>query len=107
VSVEIFWPRHSREELVALLRESLPALAAALPLRRVALFGSWASGRSTAFSDVDLLVVHAGPPREDAYALVQTLIPVRGLEPHIYSEAEAAASQATLEHMTRGAVELL
>lgn len=105
-SVRVFWPRHSREELVALLRQNLPALGAALPLKRVVLFGSWATGRATAFSDIDLLVVYADPPRGDAYMVVQRAISVRGLEPHVYSEAEAQKLAQTLERMTRDGVVL-
>ena len=91
---------------MALLREGLPALAAALPLKRVALFGSWATGRATAFSDVDLLVVYAGPPREDAYQAVRRCLKLRGLEPHVYSEQEAQAVRTTLERMTEASLPL-
>lgn len=107
MSVRIFSPRHSREELIERLRGHVPALARALPLRRVVLFGSWAAGRATAFSDIDLLVVHAGAPRDDAYALVRKLVPIRGLEAHVYSEDEAAALAPTLERMTREGVSLM
>ncbi len=106
-SVRVFSRRHSREELVALLRQRLPAVAAVLPLRRVALFGSWATGKATAFSDIDLLLVYADPPRDDAYALVRRYVPIRGLEPHVYSELEAARLAPTLERMTRDGIELL
>ena len=106
-SVKVFYPPFSRDELVARLRDGLPALAEALPLRRVVLFGSWAKGRATAFSDVDLLVVYAGPPREDAYAVVRRHLPVRGLEPHVYAQAEAAQLQPTLDRMTNGGIPLL
>lgn len=89
------------------MREHLPALGRAIPLKRVVLFGSWASGRATAFSDVDLLVVYGGPPRTDAYVLVRKLLPVRGLEPHVYAEADAAALGGTVERMTRDGIVLL
>jgi predicted nucleotidyltransferase len=81
-SVKLFYPAHDREKLLALLRARLPALAAALPLERVVLFGSQATGRATAFSDIDLLVVYASPPRDDAYAVVKRTLGLRGLEPH-------------------------
>lgn len=89
-SVKVFSRPYSGEQLLELLRRELASLAAALPLRRVVLFGSWASGRATAFSDIDLLVVYADPPREDAYVLVRRSVRIRGLEPHVYSEAQAA-----------------
>lgn len=107
MSVRIFSPRYSRDQLVEQLRGYLPALARALPLRRVVLFGSWATGRATAFSDIDLLVVHAGTAREDAYALVRKLVPIRGLEPHVYAEADAAAAEPMIGRMTRDGIVLI
>ncbi|MBI2939912.1 MAG: nucleotidyltransferase domain-containing protein [Chloroflexi bacterium] len=106
-SLKVFSPQLSRAELVARLREQLPTLAESLPLRRVVLFGSWARGRATAFSDVDLLVVYADPPRDDAYGLVRRHLRLRGLEPHVYTEAEAARVQETLDRMTRDGVSLM
>lgn len=105
-SVKIFSPPYDRERLIALLRDRLPALNADLPLRSVVLFGSWAVRRATAFSDVDLLVIYAGPARENAYRLVRTTLGLRGLEPHVYSEPEARALGSTLERMTRDGVPL-
>src|SRR5437879_13009138 len=95
-SVKVFWPRHSREELIARRRRGMPALAEQLPLKRAVLFGSWAKGRATAFSDVDLLIVYGDPPRSDAFAQVRGAIDVPGLEPHVYAESEAAAVAPTL-----------
>jgi predicted nucleotidyltransferase len=106
-SAKVYYPPHSREELTAKLRAALPALARALTLRRVVLFGSWATGRATAFSDIDLLVVYAGPPRADAYKLVRAVIGLRGLEAHVYTESEAEALRPTLERMTRDGIDLL
>ncbi len=106
-SVKIFYPPVSRAELVGLLRERLPALAARLPLQRVVLFGSWAKGRATAFSDIDLLVIYAGPRREDAYKTVRRCLHLRGLEPHVYAESEAASLRATLDRMTRDGISLM
>ena len=72
----------------------------------VVLFGSWATGRATAFSYIDVLVVYAGPPRDDADKLVRQAIALRGLEPHVYSESEAAALQPVLDRMTRSGISL-
>jgi len=63
-------------------------------------------GRATAFSDIDLLVVYADPPRDDAYALVRRGVPIRGLEAHVYAESEAARLAPTLERMTREGIVL-
>jgi predicted nucleotidyltransferase len=106
-SVRISYPPASRAQLVALLRDRLPALAAVLPLKRAVLFGSWAKGRATAFSDVDLLVVYGGPPRDNAYKTVRRSLSLRGLEPHVYAEAEAAGLQPTLDRMIRDGIDLM
>lgn len=103
-SVKVFYPEYSRDELIARLREGVRRLAAVLPLERAVLFGSWSRGRATAFSDVDLLVIYAGPPREDAYRLVWETIDLRGLEPHIYTADQARMLEATLSRMTADGV---
>jgi predicted nucleotidyltransferase len=106
-SVRIFSRPYDREQLIGLLRERVPSLASVLPLSRVVLFGSWAAGRATAFSDIDLLVVYQGPPRADAYRLVRQTVGLRGLEPHVHSEEEAQALAPTLAHMTKDGIELV
>ncbi len=73
---------------------------------RVVLFGSWAAGRHTAASDVDLLVVYMGHPREDAFGIVKTTLGIPGLEPHVYAEGEAEGMRDRLDRMTAGGVVL-
>ena len=82
-------------------------LAARLPLRRVVLFGSYASGQFTAASDIDLLVVSEGSRRDDAYALVRKTLQIPRLEPHIYSLEEYEEAKETVTRMERGGVVLL
>lgn len=106
-SVRVFSPAYSREELIGWLRERLPTLCAVLPVVRVVLFGSWATGRATAFSDIDLLVVYADPPVADAYQRVRRAVPRRDLEPHVYSASEADALADTIGRMTRQGVSIL
>lgn len=106
-SVRIFYRPHSRADILALLRERLPALAAVLPLRRVVLFGSTARERHTVASDIDVLVVYGGEPRADAYVRVREVLDIRGVEPHCYAQAEAEAMGAVLARMTEGGVDLL
>lgn len=103
-SATISWPTQDREDLIASLRAALPDLRAALPIKRVVLFGSHATGRATVASDVDLLVVYEGPAREDAFAVVKKTVPVRGLEPHVYTTAEASTRQTLLRRMTRNGI---
>jgi predicted nucleotidyltransferase len=74
---------------------------------RVVLFGSWAKGRATAFSDIDLLVVYSGPPRYDAYKIIRRSLHLRGLEPHVYTEDEASQLQPTIDRMIADSIRLL
>ena len=106
-TVRVVFPPWSREELIAKLRRYAAVLHETLPVTRVALFGSWARGRATASSDVDLLVVYDDPRREDAYDIVRASIPLPGLEPHVYAASEAAQLSQVLERMTPSCVELL
>lgn len=103
-SVRITFPRYEREEVIRKLRARVDAIREALPVTRVVLFGSYATGRHTAASDIDVLVVYAGAAREDAYAVVRRGFDLRGLEPHVYTETEAQAMDDTLARMTRDGV---
>jgi len=106
-SVRIFYPKLDREGLIKLLSERLGELAARLPLVRVVLFGSYAKGNYTVGSDVDLLIVHKGKPRDDAYAIVKRVLNIPRLEPHIYTEGEYRGMEGTLSKMTEDGVVLL
>lgn len=46
----------TREEIVATLRRERGTLSSRYPIRRLALFGSWARGEARVDSDVDVLV---------------------------------------------------
>ncbi len=105
--MRVFYPRYNRDGLIALLNARLPFLSAHIPLKRVTLFGSWARGKATVFSDIDLLVIYADPPRKEAYQLVRRCLDVRGLEPHVYSERQAGLLKGTLERMTKDGVVLM
>lgn len=103
-SVKVFYLPFSREQLLVLLRQRIKALQAALPLQRVALFGSYAKGRQTVASDIDLLVVYQGEPQADAYALVKRILNIRHLEPHVYAEREYEPVKATWERMLKDSI---
>lgn len=105
-SVRVFYPAWTKASLVRHLRARLPALGRRLPLVRVVLFGSYARGRHTAASDIDLLVVYGGPPREDAYAIVRKALDTPRLEPHVYSLEEFEAHQETIQRMERNGIVL-
>jgi predicted nucleotidyltransferase len=103
-SVKVFYPPFKREGLLALLRQRMATLQAKLPLKRVVLFGSYATGKQTAASDIDLLVIYSGKSREDAYALVRRTLAIRRLEPHVYTEEEYDQVKATIERMIRNGI---
>lgn len=103
-SVKIFYPKFSKEELIKVIAERLARLNKRLPLKLVALFGSYARGNYTVASDVDLLVVYHGERREDAYALVKETFAVPCLEPHVYSEREYEEMKETIHRMVEGGV---
>ena len=105
-SVKVYYPALKRDELIARLREKIPALREVLPITRVVLFGSYASNRYTAASDIDLLVVYAGEVQPDAYARVRRALDIRRLEPHVYAESEYHQAQDVIQRMTRYGIAL-
>ena len=105
-SVRVFYPRLDRTQLIEVLREGVDRLKTSLPLRRVVLFGSYAAGRHTVASDIDLLVIYSGEPRPDAYALTKRILGIPRLEPHLYTEAECEGASSTVDRMTEHGVEL-
>jgi len=106
-SVKVFYPPFDLEGLLALLRQRIPALQRQLPLKRVVLFGSYAKGRQTVASDIDLLVVYAGRPRADAYGLVKRALNIRRLEPHVYAEEEYEQVRMVVERMIRDGISIV
>jgi len=105
-SVRVFYPKFDRAELIRRLQERMDELDKHLPLLRVVLFGSYAKGNYTVASDVDLLVVYQGPPREDAFAVVKKVLNIPGLEPHVYSEGEYRQVEQRIVRMTEGGIVL-
>lgn len=103
-SVKVFYPSFKIEELLLLLKERIGGLQGSLPLKKAMLFGSWSTGRKTAFSDIDLLVIYEGQLRNDAYQTVWRCLNLRGLELHVYSEDEAEKMGHTLESMTKDGI---
>ena len=102
--MRVFYPRLTSEEIIARLRAGVLELERSLPLIRLVLFGSYAARSYTVGSDIDLLVVHEGKPRPDAYRLVKQAMGVPRVEPHVYTEQEAEASKGKLEAMLRHSV---
>ena len=86
--MKIYYAKYSRDDVIKIIRDSIPNLKKKLPLRHVLLFGSYAEGRSTAASDIDLLVVYDGKRVEDDYIIVRKTIKLPNLQPHIYTAEE-------------------
>lgn len=51
----------SREEIITILRQNYPYLAAEYSIKRIGLFGSYAQGQPSEGSDVDLVVEFEHP----------------------------------------------
>jgi len=102
--VRIFYPEYNKEKVLEIIRNSLLQLLKVLPVKLVVLFGSYAKGNFTVFSDVDLLVVYDDPIREDAYKIVKKTIRLKSLEPHVYSLSEYKQIEKTIAKMIENGV---
>lgn len=106
VSVRVFYPRFDRDELIQKLKDKLGDLARELSLQKVVLFGSYAQGKQTAASDIDVLVIYKGEERKDAFKIVKMTLQIPLLEPHVYSEDEYLGLKENVDRMTAGGVTL-
>lgn len=86
--MRIYYPRFSREALIGRLRLCAEEISRRIPLKLMVLFGSYASGRYTTASDVDLLIVYRGLRRDDAYSICWDILDLSNAEIRIYSEEE-------------------
>lgn len=102
--VKIFYPKYSRTEVLEKIKESLSPLLESLPVILVVLFGSYAKGNFTAFSDIDLLIVYEDPLRDDAYKIIKKTIKLKGLEPHVYSLSEYREMESTIKKMIENGI---
>ena len=105
-SVRIYYPKFDREQLIQRLKERLDALEEKLPLQLVVLFGSYAKGNYTVASDIDLLIVHEGEERKDAYATVKKTFSIPHLEPHMYSEGQYERLKGNISKMIENGIVL-
>jgi len=103
-SVKVFSPRYTQEEVLEALRAGMPQLLERLPVQWVVLFGLYAKGNYTAFSDIDILVVYAGEPREDAFTLVKRTFGLAGLEPQVLSVEEFRAVLPVWQRMLQESI---
>lgn len=88
----------TREEIVATLRRERARLSSRYPIRRIALFGSWARGEAREDSDVDVLVevdgsiglrfVDLAADLEQALGRPVDLVSRRALKPSLWERIE-------------------
>lgn len=100
-SVRVFYPKFNKDDLIQNIRNKIEILDQKLPLNLVSLFGSYAKGNYTIASDIDLMVIYDGKPRDDAYSIVKKTILLPSLEPHVYSEGEYKEMKTTIDKMIR------
>lgn len=98
-SVQIFYPKFDRDELIQALKGKIQELQEKLSLSWVVLFGSYARGNYTVASDVDLLVIYKGKKRKDAFATVKKTLDIPLLQPHVYSEEEYQRLRNNIDRM--------
>ena len=88
----------TREEILGTLREQHALLSQRYPIRRLALFGSWARGEAREDSDVDVLVevdpsiglrfVELGDELERALGRRVDLVSRRAIKPSLWQQIE-------------------
>ena len=78
-----------------------------ISLAKIVLFGSYATGKYTVGSDIDLLIVYKGETRPDAYAITKRSLDIPRLEPHLYSEVEYREMKETINRMEEGGIVLI
>lgn len=89
----------TRNDILFKLRQQKENLCQRYPLRRLALFGSWARGEQTAESDVDILVdvapsigwgfVSLADELEELLGLKVDLVSSRAIRPALWKEIES------------------
>ncbi len=84
--VHVTYSSLSRADVIERLRELRVRLKRTIPVSRMILFGSYAQGRHTAGSDIDLVVVYKGPEEEDAYKMIMNEARLPTLELRVYTE---------------------
>jgi len=103
-SVQIFYPKYDRNSIIQRIKDGIENLDQKLPLTLVALFGSYAKGNYTVSSDVDLMVIYKGKPKDDSYATVKKSLSIPLLEPHVYSDDEYKELKETINKMIKDGI---
>jgi hypothetical protein len=83
--VRVTYPALTREQVIERLKQAQINLEKKLHVSRIILYGSYAEGRYTAGSDIDVVVVYEGKERHDAYKIVMEEVGLPRLEPKTYT----------------------
>lgn len=83
--MRVTYPALTREQVIERLKQAQVNLERKLRVSRIILYGSYAEGRYTAGSDIDVIVVYEGKERPDAYKIVMDEVGLPRLEPKIYT----------------------
>jgi uncharacterized protein len=75
----------TREDIISTLRQQKAHLCGRYPIRRIAVFGSWARGEQTDASDVDILVDVAPSIGLDFVSLAEELETLLGMKVDLVS----------------------
>jgi hypothetical protein len=86
--VRVTYPVLDRSEVVEKIRKAQANLQKKIPISKMILYGSYAQGRHTAGSDIDIIVVYKGKERRNAYKTVVKEIDLPRLEPKVYTEKQ-------------------
>ena len=88
----------TRDDIMVMLKREKAALCNRYPIKRMALFGSWARGEQTPGSDVDILVdvaptiglgiVSLAEELEQLLGLKVDLVSSRAIRPALWNEIE-------------------
>jgi len=84
-TVKIFYPRYSKDEVVRILRERAGVLSKIKNIKKVVLFGSYAEGRYTAASDIDVLIIYEDEDWRDVYDTAWDIFNISEIEIHLMS----------------------
>ncbi len=89
-SVKISYPEFSQEEVIERIREGVSSLKEELGLLKVTLFGSYATGRHTAASDIDIFIVYEEQKcdKDEVYKKLMKVLNLPRVELHILSKRE-------------------
>ena len=71
--MKIFYPKYKREDLVEKLKRIFVDISRTINIKDARLFGSFAKGTNTAFSDIDIFVVVGDNQGKNVYSILSMI----------------------------------